>query len=130
LKLATYFGIVAALLLIACCFIPWAYYPDLQQNFTGFYSKGNHYGKPGKVFIFLSVVSLAFFLIPTLWAKRANQFIAVLLFSYALKTYLLFAACYMGTCPEIKTGLYGILFFPLVVLICSLLSRAPLKAEE
>jgi hypothetical protein len=130
LKLAIHFGIAAALLLILCCFFPWAYYPDIQQNFTGFYSKGNNYGKPGKVFMFLSVVSIAFFLIPTLWAKRANQFTAVLIFSFALKTYLLFAACYLGICPRIKIGLYGVLVFSLIVLICSLLSRAPLKTEE
>jgi hypothetical protein len=129
LKSATYFGIAAALFLIICCFIPWAYYPDLQQNFTGFYSKGNNYGKPGETFIFLSIISIVFFLIPRLWAKRANQFTAVLIFSYALKTYLLFAACYLGICPQIKIGLYGMLAFSLVVLVCSLLSRAPIKAN-
>jgi hypothetical protein len=129
LKLAIHFGIAAALLLIICCLFPWAYYPDIQQNFTGFYSKGNNYGRPGKAFILLSVISIAFFLIPTLWAKRANQFTAVLIFAYALKTYLLFAACYLGICPQVKIGLYGMVVFSLIVLICSLLSRAPLKAE-
>jgi hypothetical protein len=127
--LATYFGIAAALFLIICCFIPWAYYPDLQQNFTGFYSKGNNYGKPAKAFIFLSIISICFFLIPALWAKRANQFTAVMIFSYALKTYLLFAACYLGICPQIKIGLYGIVAFPLIILVCSLLSKAPIKGE-
>ena len=130
MKLAIPFGIAAALFLIVCCFFPWAYYPDIQQNFTGFYSKGNNYGKPGKVFIFLSLISIAFFLIPSLWAKRANQFTAVIIFSYALKTYMLFAACYAGICPQVKIGLYGIVFFSLIILICSLLSRAPLKKEE
>jgi hypothetical protein len=129
LKSAIYFGIAAALLLIICCFIPWAYYPDLHQNFTGFYSKDNHYGKPGKAFIFLAVISIVLFLIPILWAKRANQFVSVLSFSYALKTYLLFASCYIGICPEIKIGLYGVLILPLIVLVCSLLSKAPIKAE-
>lgn len=129
MRLAIYFGIAAALLLILCCFIPWAYYPDIQQNFTGFYSKGNNYGKPGKTFIFLSVLSIIFFLVPSLWAKRANQLTAVLIFSYALKTYLLFAACYLGICPHVKIGLYGILAFSLIILVCSLLSKAPIKSE-
>jgi hypothetical protein len=130
LKFASFFGIIAAIILIICCFIPWAYYPDLQQNFTGFYSQGNDYGKPGKAFIFLSVITICFFLIPTLWAKRANQFIAVILFAYALKTYLLFAACYGGTCPTVRAGLYGFVLFPLIILISSLLSKAPLKSES
>jgi hypothetical protein len=129
LKLAVHFGIAASLLLILCCFFPWAYYPDIQQIFTGFYSKGNNYGKPGKVFIFLSILSIAFFLIPILWAKRANLFVAVLIFCYALKTYRLFAACYLGICPQIKIGLYGMLIFSLIVLVCSLLSKASIKAE-
>jgi hypothetical protein len=47
-----------------------------------------------------------------------------------LKTYRLFAACYLGICPQTKIGLYGILVFSLIVLVCSLLSRAPLKADE
>ena len=129
MKLAPYFGIAAALLLVLFCFTPWAYYPDIQQNFTGFYSKGNNYGKPGKTFIFLSILSIAFFLIPTLWAKRANQFTGVLIFSYGLKTYLLFAACYLGICPQTKIGLYGMLISSIFILICSLLSRAPIKSE-
>ena len=129
MKLAPYFGIAAALLLVLFCFFPWAYYPDIQQNFTGFYSKGNNYGKPGKTFIFLSILSIAFFLIPTLWAKRANQFTSVLIFAYALKTYLLFAACYLGICPQTKIGLYGMLLCSLFILICSLLSKAPIKSE-
>jgi hypothetical protein len=130
LKSAIFLGIGSALLLIICSFFPWAYYPDIQENFTGFYSKANHYGKPGVTFIFLSLFSIAFFLIPTLWAKRANQFISVLIFCYALKTYLLFAACYLGICPQKKIGLYGMLTCSVIVLICSLLSKAPLKAKE
>jgi len=130
LKFAPYLGIAAALLLIIFCFTPWAYYPDLQQNFTGFYSKGNNYGKPGIAFIFLSVCSIIFFLIAKLWATRANQFTAVLIFAYALKTYFLFAACYMGTCPQIKSGLWGVLGFSIMILICSLLSKAEIKAEN
>ena len=130
MKFAPYFGIAAALLLIIFCFIPWSYYPDLQQHFTGFYSKGNNYGKPGKTFICLSVISIAFFLIPKLWAKRANQFMAVLNFAYAMKTYILFASCYQGICPQVEIGLIGVLAFALIILISSLLSKAPLKAES
>jgi hypothetical protein len=128
LKYASNIGIAAALLLIVCCFIPWAYYPDLHQSFTGFYSEQNQYGKPGKAFIFLSCVSIVFFLLPKIWAKRANQIVSVLVFAYALKNYFIYAACYLGICPEIQIGLIGMLVFSLVILICSLLSKATLKA--
>ncbi len=124
MKYASATGVVAALLLIICCFIPWAYYPSLHQNFNGFYSEQNQYGKPGKTFLVLSVLSILFFLVPKIWAKRANQIVAVLVFAYALKNYFLFAACYMGFCPEIRMGLIGMIIFSLTILVCSLLSKS------
>jgi hypothetical protein len=124
LKYAPYIGIAAAFLLIICCFLPLAYYPDLKENFTGFYSKQNNYGRPGIAFIFLSLVSVILFLMPRLGAIRANQFIAVLIFAYSLKTYIIFSACYFSVCPLVKPGLVGIVFFSIVILACSLLSKA------
>jgi NADH:ubiquinone oxidoreductase subunit 2 (subunit N) len=129
LKYAAYIGIIAALLLILFCFIPWAYYPDIQQNFTGFYSKQNTYGKPGKTLIFLSAISILLFLLPKLWAKRINQFICILIFAYALKTFILFSASYNTYTPEIKPGLIGILLFSLVILVSSLLSKGEAGKE-
>jgi hypothetical protein len=129
LKYAPLAGITAALLLILFCFIPWAFYPDLQQNFTGFYSKQNNYGRPGIAFVFLSVIAIILFAITKLWARRVNQFIAVLIFAYALKTYFLFAACYQGICPQIKLGLIGVPVFSFIILISSLLSKAKIKTE-
>jgi hypothetical protein len=129
LKYAPYIGIAAALLLIICCFLPLAYYPDLNENFTGFYSKQNHYGKPGIAFISLSLIAIVLFLIPKLGARRANQFVGVLIFAYALKTYIIFAACYYSVCPQIKSGLIGMLLFSAIILVCSLLSRADIKAQ-
>jgi hypothetical protein len=127
LKYATHTGIAAALFLIVCCFIPWAYYPDLQEIFTGFYSKQNNYGKPGIAFIFLSVISIVLFLIPKLWAKRTNQFFGVLIFAYALKNFILFAGSYAGIHPVIKPGLICIIVLAGIVLVCSLLSKAEIK---
>ncbi len=130
MKYAPYIGIAAALLLIVFCFIPWAYYPDLQENFTGFYSKQNNYGKPGKTFIFLAIISIVLFLVPKTGAKWANQVTGVLIFAYAIKTYILFASCYNTICPQVKPGLIGILVFSLVILICSLLSRAVIRPKS
>jgi hypothetical protein len=129
LKKAPLIGVIAALLLIFCCFIPLAYYPDLQENFTGFYSHQNAYGKPGFALLFLSVTSIVFFGIPKLWAKRVNHVIGVLTFTYALKTFLLFSNCYVSVCPQIKPGLVGILLFSAVLFISCLLSKAKMKVD-
>jgi hypothetical protein len=123
LKYASTIGCIASLVLIVCCFIPWAYYPDLHQNFTGFYSEQNQYGKPGKTFVTLAIICIGFFLIPRIWARRANQVVTVLMFAYALKNYFLYSACYLGICPEIRLGLIGMLLFSLTILVCSLLSK-------
>ncbi len=129
MKYASLTGIAAAILLIIFCFIPWAFYPDLKENFTGFYSHENVYGKPAKAFIFLSMLSILFFFITKLWAKRVNQFISVFIFAYAIKSYFIYSACYGGYCPQVKWGLYGILLFSLTILISSLLSKGEMKTE-
>jgi hypothetical protein len=123
LKYAAFTGITAALVLIVCCFMPWAFYPDLQENFTGFYSSQNHYGKPGKAFIFLSVLSIIFFLVPKVWAKWSNQVTGVIILAYALKTYILFSSCYHAICPQVKFALPAVLGSSLIILVCALLSR-------
>lgn len=130
MKYASHFGIAAALLLILFCFFPWAYYPDLQENFTGFYTKQNNYGKPGKAFIFLSIVSILLFLLPKLWAKRVNQFVCVLILAYALKTYVIYAGSYAGIRPEVKPGLIGILVCSVVIITSSLLSKADIRSNS
>ncbi len=121
LKTIHLFGILACLLLVASCFMPWAYYPDLKQEFTGFYSHRNFYGKPGKFLVLLSGLSLACMLLPRLWAKRAHLFIAALLVGYAVKSFILFTSCYNGLCPEKKPGIYLMLFSALLVLGASFL---------
>ena len=130
MRYAVLTGITAALLLILFCFIPWAYYPDIRENFNGFYSKQNNYGKPGIAFIFLSLIAILLFLIPKLWAKRVNQFVGVVIFAYALKTFTLFSSSYHSYNPEIKPGLIGMLFFSIIILACSLLSKADVKEKQ
>lgn len=116
LKTVHLIGILACLLLVLSCFMPWAYYPDLKQHFTGFYSHGNNYGKPGKFIVLLSALSLVCMLVPRLWAKRAHLFIAALLVGYAVKSYILFTSCYYGLCPEKEAGIYLMLCSALLVL--------------
>lgn len=127
MKYAAVTGIAAAILLIFFCFLPWAYYPDLQENFTGFYSSHNHYGRPGKTFSFLSVVSIIMFLIPKIWARWVNQLVGVVLLAYAIKTYVLFSSCYNTICPQVKFALPAVLASSLIILICGLLSRAKVE---
>jgi hypothetical protein len=108
-------GIIAIIILVISCFLPWTYHPDLDKTFTGFFSENNVYGKPGKVFIFFSLLALLCFSLQRVWAKRFNFFICAVLVAYAARNFIIFAGCYGGICPEKKLGLW-------LMLICAILS--------
>ena len=127
MKNSQWIGIAAALLLIGACFLPWAYFPDLQKDFTGFFSEKNTYGRPGKVFVFLCVIAIIFFLIPKVWAKRANIFIGALTIAFGIKCFLLFTACYKGICPDKKLGIFLVLIASAIMTLAAILPDIKLK---
>ena len=116
MKYSNWVGVSFCLILIVACFLPWAYYPDLNENFTGFFSQKNIYGKPGKVFVVLSALSILLFLIPRIWAKRVNMMLSVLLVAYAVKSFILFTSCYSGICPEKKVAIFAVMICSLVIM--------------
>lgn len=129
MKYSKWIGLIAAIALIISCFLPWAYYPDLDKVFTGFFSEKNVYGRPGKVFVFFAALAMVLFLIPRVWAKRLNMLVCALTVAFALKTYILFTSCYRGVCPDKKEGLHILLVSSLVMLIASVLPDLKLKEQ-
>jgi hypothetical protein len=129
MKYSHWIGVIAAVVLVVACFFPWAYYPDIDKSFTGFFSEQNSYGKPGKVFIFFSVIAVGLFSIPKLWAKRFNMLITALTFAYAVKCYVVYGACYRGICPEKRTGIFLILATSVIMLLASVLPDIKLKED-
>ena len=91
-----------------------------------------HYGKPGNAFTFpCRLLTIVFFLIPTLWAKRANQFIGCIDFYICAENFYSFSDCYYSDLPADKTGLTGMLVFSLQLFwFASLLSKARLEKEK
>jgi hypothetical protein len=112
-------GIAACLMLIISCFLPWVYYADINQTFSGFYSYNNEYGRPGKFLVFFGVLILTFMLLPKVWAKRANLFICALTLAYAIKTFILFGSCYNNYCPQKLFSLYLVVGCTVIMLIAS-----------
>lgn len=129
MKNSQWIGIAAALLVIAASFMPWAYFPVLQKEFTGFFSEQNRYGRPGKVLLAFSVVEIVFFLVPKVWAKRANLFVAAVGLAWSFKCFYLYSACYRGECPERRIGLFLVVGGSLVALVAALLPDVPVKEE-
>lgn len=115
--------------LIASCFMPWTYYPDLNKVFNGFFSEQNMYGRPGKVFVFFAVVSMAFILINRVWAKRFNVLVSALNLAYLIKTYILFTNCYV-TCPEKRYGIYVLLVSSILLMVTALLPDMKVEGKH
>lgn len=123
-------AISASLLLIISCFMPWAYYPDIDKVFTGFFSEKNLYGKPGKWLTVMAVISLLCHLLPQVFFKRVNLLLMALNLAYAIKTYIVFAACYHGYCPEKRVGIFLMLITSILLMLTAVFPSGKVKVEE
>lgn len=123
-------GLLACIALVVGCFLPWAYYPDLNKSFTGFFTEQNVYGKPGMAFTFFGLASLVLIFINKLWAKRTLIFFAALNIGYLLKTYVIFTSCYKGYCPQKEYGLYCLIISSLALLLVSFFPDLKLSEKE
>ncbi|MFN8243378.1 MAG: hypothetical protein U0X40_04925 [Ferruginibacter sp.] len=130
-KILNILGLLACVALIAACFMPWTYYEDLHQQFTGFYSYKNQYGRPGVFIVPLASMILVCMILPRVWAKRVNLFLAAFLLAYCIKTYVLFVSCYNNYCPQKLNGIYLMLGASFLVLLGAIFPGMPLtKVKE
>ena len=112
----------SCILLIAVCFMPWTYHADVQKNFTGFFSQNDAYGKPGRYFVFFSILVFILISLQKIWAQRVHLFTAGIMIAYALKTYILYTSCYNAYCPEKRIGIFLVVFLSVVIFASSLFS--------
>lgn len=129
-KTLHWIGLAACVALVVACFLPWAFYADLNETFTGMYSHENNYGRPGKLLILLTGIIFLFMLLPKIWAKRANLFLCALCVGYAIKSYVLFTSCYNAYCPEKKIGVYMMIISSLLMLVASIFPRLKLEPKN
>jgi hypothetical protein len=116
-------GIIAVLILAILCFMPWSYIASRQLTVSGLHAEGTNFGKPGLFHLILSGVMIVLFLIPRIWAKRTNVFVAALNLAWAFRNYLLISSCMMGECPEKKPALYLILILAVLAQLMALLPK-------
>jgi hypothetical protein len=129
-KILQWLGVLACVALIVSCFMPWAYYADINQNFTGLYSLKNEYGRPGRLMIPIAILAMLFILLPRLWAKRINMFLCALLVGYSIKTYVMFTSCYNAYCPQKMPGIYLMLASSIIMLLAAVFPRLEIKNKE
>ena len=130
MKYSQWIGIAAAILLVISCFLPWTFYPDLNTDFTGFFSANNDYGKPGKLFVAFALVAIVFYYLPKIWAKRWNLLFTALTMAWAIRCFILFSGCYKAICPEKKIGLWLMLMSSAIMMLMAFFPDLRLKQNE
>jgi len=123
-------GLIACITLVVSCFMPWAYYADIKESFTGFYSYQNNYGRPGKFLTIIAVIAFTLMYLPKIWAKRSNMFVCALGVGYAIKSYILFTSCYNAYCPEKQAGIFIMMIATILMLISSVLPDLKIDSKK
>jgi hypothetical protein len=131
MKYSKWIGLLSVITVIIACFTTWAYVPSAQLQIGGIFSNGKqNFGKPGLMNIICSAVAAIWFLLPQVWAKRANIFFCGFNIAWAVRNYILLSRCYSGECPVKKTGLYLLVVFSGVMLLMSFMPDVEIKDES
>jgi hypothetical protein len=129
-RYSKWISLFAFVLLLVACFLPWTYHADVNQDFTGFYSAKNMYGKPAKLLlVFAGITTLCAF-VPVLWMKRTALLVGGLNVAYGIKNFLLFGSCYLGYCPEKKIGLFVMLIATIMIFLMSFFPDGKVKVKS
>jgi hypothetical protein len=129
-KILHWLGLAAAITLIIACFLPWTFHADVKENFTGFHSFKNTYGSPSKFLLLVGVAGFVFILLPKVWAKRVNLFLAALGMGYAIKTFVLYTGCYYAYCPQKLMGLYIMLISSVVLMLAAIFPNLKVEVKK
>ena len=114
-------GMIACVLLIVSCFMHWAWYPDIREYITGFYSRANYYGRPGVLLTSTGVLGIIFYAVRKPWADRINLVVSAIGMAYAITSYLRFTSSYDGFVPEKNTGIVVMIVSAIIHLVMSVL---------
>ena len=119
MKYSQLFGVIAVVILIGMCYLPWSYLSEKNIIVTGMSAPGTMFGKPGLMHLVLAVPLIIFFIIPKIWAKRINVFLAAINLAWSIRNYILLTTCFMGECPERKPALFVTLALCAFILVMS-----------
>ncbi len=127
MKYSNYIGIAAAAALIAFCFFPWVYIQSVNTIVTGLRAEHTNFGKPGLLHIILAVISIVFFVVQKIWAKRINLFVCTFNLAWSIRNFLIVTQCEQGDCPEKRAGIYAVVLLSILMLVMSTLPEMKLK---
>jgi uncharacterized membrane protein len=119
MRYSKWIGLLAGIVYIGTCFLPWVIIQSKQIEVTGLRSEGTNFGSPGYLGIVLSVIFLVFNFTPRVWAKRMNLAVVALQVGWAVRNYYILSVCRIE-CPEKQTGLYLQLVAAILMLVAAL----------
>ena len=123
-------GLLAIILLVVSCFLPWVIITSQNITVTGVDSTGTNFGKPGYAHFVLGFFFFILHFIPKLWAKRLNLIIVALNIAWAVRNYFIISMCREGECPEKQIGLWLVLAASVLMLLAALFPDIQLKEEK
>jgi hypothetical protein len=130
MNIRKWIGLGTCVLLAASTFMDWAWYPDIQKYFTGFFTEKNYYGKPGIFLCLVAGIGMASYLLNKVWLYRVNLVAAALGMAYAIKSFLLFTSAYDGYLPIKQIGIYLMLVSSIAHVVFSMSSMNKATANR
>jgi hypothetical protein len=123
-------GIIAAIGIIVVCFFPWSYIESRDITVTGISAPNTNFGKPGLMNILILSISIIFFVLPKVWAKRVNVFLGIFNLAWSIRNFIVVSGCLMGECPVKQPALYILIVLSAIVALMTLLPRLEVKAKS
>jgi hypothetical protein len=123
-------GILAAIVVIVSCFFPWVIIESKEIIISGIDASGTNYGKPGYFNLLLSSIFLILAVLPKMWARRTNLFIATLNLAWSFRNFILLARCEGGECPSRQPALTVLLVASFIMLIALVFTPLPTKLNR
>lgn len=130
MRYVKWIGLLAVMLLVVACFLPWVYISSQSITVTGVDATGTNFGKPGYAHFILGFFFIVFHFIPTLWAKRWNILVVALNIAWTVRNYFIISMCREGECPEKKTGLWLVILASVLMLLAALFPDIKLKENK
>jgi hypothetical protein len=123
-------GIILCLILFYFTTQPLVVIDSLHLTITGWSSKGTNFGLPGKFIVYIGGLSLLFFALPFIWAKRFNMAFAALLIAWSFRNYIVLSTCQMGECPQKQFALYACIVISFGILAMTFLPKIKLPKSN
>jgi hypothetical protein len=123
-------SLIAVIILVIGCFLPWMTIESKGITITGLRTEGTTFGKPAYFHFLWGVLFLVFLFINKVWSKRSAIGIAAFNIAWALRNFLLLPACQMGDCPVRKEGLYLILIAAIAMFVTPLIGDRTTEVQK